>query len=175
MVDENLQIAGIAFSVLSFFIAIFLTFYIKRLDGKQRKRDESFYMTATMKDIQELKDHMINIQDLSECDEPIPSKNAQIEITQKLIKYAEKNKKLIELLISDTRFSMSKWMSLKDTERKDVKGFITTTNWVLDDYLPRTDESKDTQMRRWTNYFNEFEKRKNESSKKMDNLILKYN
>jgi hypothetical protein len=174
MVDENWQIAGIVVSFLSFFTAIFLTFYIRFLDGKQRKRDESFYITATMKDIQQLKDHMINIQDLSECDDPIPNKNAQIEITQKLIGYTEKNKKLIELLISDTRFSMSKWMSLKDAERKDVEGFITNTNWVLDDYLPKIDESKDTQMRRWSNYFKEFEKRKNESSKKMDILISKY-
>lgn len=174
MIDENWQMAGIIASFLGLFISIFLAFYIRHLDGKQRKRDESFYITATMKDIQQLKEHMINIQDISECDDPIPNKEEQIEITQKLINYAERNKKLIELLISDTRFSMSKWMSLKDIERKDVETFITTTNWILDDYLPKLDESQETQRRRWLNYLKEFQERKNRSSKKMDDLILKY-
>lgn len=174
MIDENWQIVGILVSFMAFFTTIFLAFYIRYLDGKQRKRDENFYVTATMKDIQQLKTHLINIQEISECENIIPSMEEQTEVTQKLVNYAEKNKKLMELLISDTRFSMSKWMSLKDVEKTNVENFIETANWVLDYYLPKSDESIHTQKRRLLNYLKEFQERKNKSSEKIDELISKY-
>lgn len=174
MIEESWQIAGIVVSFLSLFVSTGLVIYVRHLDSKQRERDESFYITATMKDIQQLKEHLINIQDISEPIETIPNKEEQIEITQKLINYTEKNEKLIETLILDTRFSMSKWKSLEDIERRHVENFINTTNWVLGDYLPKSDESNETQIRRWSNYFKEFQERKNESSQKIDDLLLKH-
>ena len=80
----------------------------------------------------------------------------------------------MESLIADTRFSMSKWMTLNDIERRNVENFISTTNWVLGDYIPKSNESKETQMRRWSNYFKEFQERKNNSSKKIENLVSQY-
>ena len=174
MVDESWQITGIVVSFLGLFTSIVIAFYLRYLEGKRRERDETFYVTATTKDIQQLKEHLINIQNISESEETNPTKNEQIEITQKLVDYSNKNKKLIELLILDTRFSMSKWMNLSSSEKKDVESFIDTTNWVLINYLPNIDESNKTQIRRWSNYLKEFQKRKNMSSQKIDNLLLKY-
>lgn len=174
MVDEFWQNAGIVVSFLGLFTSIAIAFYLKYLDRQRRKRDETFYVTATTQDIQQLKEHLINIQNISESEEVNPTKDEQIEITQKLVDYSNKNKKLIELLISDTRFSMSKWMSLSSSEKKDVENFIDTTNWVLINYLPNIDENNETQIRRWSNYFEEFQKKKNTSSQKIDKLLLKY-
>ena len=127
-----------------------------------------------MKDIEQLKEHLINIQNISEPSDPIPSKDEQIEITQKLVRYGENNKQIMESLIADTRFSMSKWMTLDDSERRNVENFISTTNWVLGNFIPKSNENKETQMRRWSNYFKEFQERKNKSSTKIDNLVSKH-
>ena len=114
MIDENWQWAAIVVSFLSLFVTIGLVIYVRYLDGKQRQRDEHFYITATMKDIQQLKEHLINIQNISEPNDPIPNKDEQIEITQKLVNYGEENKQIIQSLMADTKFSMSKWMSLEE-------------------------------------------------------------
>ena len=174
MIEDSWQIAGIIASFLGLFTSIGIAIYLKYLSGKQRQRDESFYVTATMKDIQQLKEHLIKIQNISEPSDPIPSKDEKIEIVEKLLDYDKKNRQLIESLIADTRFSMSKWMSLEEIERKNVENFINTTNWVLGDYMPKSEESKDTQIRRWSNYFKEFQERKNKSSSKIENLLLKH-
>ena len=174
MIDENWQWVAIIVSFLGLFATIGLVIYVRYLDGKQRQRDESFYITATMRDIQQLKEHLINIQNISEPSDPIPNKDEQIEIAQKLVNYGEKNKQLMESLMADTKFSMSKWMSLEDVERKNVENFINTANWVLGDYIPKYNESKETQIRRWSNYFKEFQERKNKSSEEINDLILKH-
>ncbi len=174
MIDDSWQIAGIVVSFLSLFVTIGLVMYVRHLDGKQRKRDEQFYITATMKDVLQLKDHLINIQDISESTDSIPDNDEKVEITRKLINYSEKNKKLIESVIADTRFSMSRWMSLDESDRRNVENLIDTTNWVLSNYLPKTDESMETQLRRWSSYLTEFEKRKSMSSQKIEDLISKY-
>ncbi len=174
MIDEGWQWAAIIVSFLSLFATIGLVIYVRFLDGKQKQRDERFYITATMKDIEQLKEHLINIQNISEPSDPIPSKDEQIEITQKLVRYGENNKQIMESLIADTRFSMSKWMTLDDSERRNVENFISTTNWVLGNFIPKSNENKETQMRRWSNYFKEFQERKNKSSKKIDNLVSKH-
>ena len=174
MIDESWQWAAILVSFLSLFVTIGLVMYVRYLDGKQRQRDESFYITATMKDIQQIKEHLINIQNISEPSESIPNKDEQIEIAQKLVSYGEKNKQIMESLMLDTKLSMSKWMNLEDIERKNIENFIKTVNWVLGDYIPKSNESKETQIRRWSNYFKEFQERKNKSSQEIDNLILKH-
>ena len=124
--------------------------------------------------LQQLKEHLINIQNISEPNDPIPNKDEQIEITQKLVNYGEENKQIIQSLMADTKFSMSKWMSLEEIERRNVENFINTTNWVLGDYIPKSNESKETQIRRWSNYSKEFQERKNKSSQEIDSLILKH-
>ena len=174
MIDENLQIAGIVASFLSLLVAVFLTLYIHHLNKEQRKRDETFYVAITMKNIQQLKEHLINIQNISENEMHIENKDEQIEISQRLVDYANKNEKLVESLITDIRFSMGKWMNLEDQERKNIDDFVETVRWVLSDYLPKPNENEETQTRKWSTYFEEFQNRKNESSKKIKNLELKY-
>ena len=66
MIDESWQWAAIIVSFLSLFATIGLVIYVRFLDHKQRQRDERFYITATMKDIEQLKEHLINIQNISE-------------------------------------------------------------------------------------------------------------
>ena len=174
MVDEIWQIIGIVVSFLGIFISIFLVLYIRHLDGKQRERDELFYITITMRYIKQLKEHMIAIQMISEHDGTIPSDDEKVEKVGELMIYTKKNKQLITQLVSDIRFSMSRWMSLKDMERNNVEEFITTINWTLDNYLPKLDENEATQIRRWSNSYDEFYKRKTSSSNKMNELISKY-
>ena len=174
MIDETLQILGILSSFVSLIIAIFLAWYIRHIDGKQRKRDESFYVSTTIKYIQQLQEHLINIQNISESERSIADIDEQIEISQRLVDYANKNEKFIEVLIADTRFSMSKWMNLEDNERKNIENFIENITWVLNNYLPKLDENQETQITRWSTYFEEFQNRKNKSSKKIENLELKY-
>ncbi len=175
MVEESWQIAGIVASFLGLFVAIFLTVYVRQLDNKQRERDESFYRIMTIKDIQQLNEHLINIYDIVESDRDVIDKDQQIEITQQLNRYAKSNARLIEILVTDTKFSMGKWLSLEKTEKEDINHLIETTNWVLDEYLPKSEETIETQQRRWLDYSNEFEKRKSDTSKKVHSLMTKYN
>ena len=175
MVDESWQIAGIIASFLGLFVAIFLTVYVRQLDNKQRERDESFYRIMTIKDIQQLNEHLINIYDIVESDRDVIEKDQQIEITQQLNRYAKRNARLIEILVTNKKCTMGKWLSLEKTEKEDINHLIETTNWVLDEYLPKTDETIETQQRRWLNYSNEFEKRKSDASRKVHSLITKYN
>lgn len=174
LIDDTWQLFGIVSSILSLFLTMCLTFYIQHIDGKQRKRDESFYKITTMKDIQQLKEHLINIQNISESERSIADIDEQIEISQRLVDYANKNEKFIEALIVDTRLSMSKWMNLEDNERRNIESFIENITWVLSNYLPKLDENKETQIIRWSTNFEEFQNRKNKSFKKIENLELKY-
>ncbi len=174
MIDESWQIAGIIASFIGVGITLILTFYVRHLDHKQRERDESFFKAMTIKNIQQLNEHLIKIQDISECDQEIPKAEEQIEIVQELNKYTSRNKRLLESLISDTKLSMSKWRTLDITGKEDINYLIDTTNWVLDEYLPKSDESEDTQKSRFINYLTEFIKRKKNSAEKVNHLIQKY-
>ena len=173
MIDESWQMAGIVASFMGIIISTFLVFYIKHLDKRQRKRDEVFYIATTINNIKQLKTHMINIQVISECDEPV-SEGEEIEIIQRLSDYTQKNRQTIKDLISSIRLSMRRWVSLKDVERNNVEEFITTTNWILDNYLPQSDENEATQIRRRSYSYVEFYNRKNVSSNKINGLISKY-
>ena len=174
MVEESWQIAGIIASFFGVCITIILTFYVRHLDKKQQERDESFFKAMTIKNIQQLNEHLIKIQDISECEEETPKREEQTEIVQELNKYTSRNKRLLESLISDTKFSMSKWPTLDTTGKEDIDYLIETTNWVLDEYLPKSNENEDTQKRRLTDYITEFIKRKKTASEKVNHLIQKY-
>ena len=99
MIDENLQLVGIWFSIVSLFTTLGLAWYIYHLDKKQRERDETFYVTTTMRDIKGLKEHLINIHNISESEEPIPSNDEKIDISQRLAEYTKRNEKIIEVFI----------------------------------------------------------------------------
>ncbi len=175
MVDESLQIAGIVASFVGIGLTLVLTFYIRFLDQKQRKRDESFYQSMTLKNVNQLNEQLIEIQNISESENDIPELEEQTEIVNRLNKYSLRNKRLLESLISDTRFFMSKWLSLPKTEKEDIDYLINTTNWVIDEYLPKSTENENTQKRKLITTFNEFISRKNQVSKKINKITEKYN
>ncbi len=174
MLDEFWQIIGIVVSILGVLGSVGIAFYLKHLDGKRRRREETFYVTTTVGYIQQLKDHLISIQNISEDDDTIPEMEVRAEITRNLVNYGGKNKQQIESLISRTQLSMSNWMSLASSEKRDVESFIATVNWVLENYLPKHDESDETQTRRWSSYLEEFQERKNNSIEKINYLLRKY-
>lgn len=175
MIDESLQISGIIASFVGIGLTLVLTFYVRFLDHKQRKRDESFYKSMTLKNVNQLNEQLIEIQHISESENGIPELEEQTEIVNRLDKYSLTNRRLLESLISDTRFFMSKWLSLPNTEKEDIDYVINTTNWILDEYLPRSTENENTQKRKLISTINEFISRKNKSSEKINKITEKYN
>ena len=166
MIMDAISIAGVTISVC-------LAFYIRHLDKQQRKRDEGFYVTVTIRNVQQLQKHMINIQAISEQSDDYDNEE-QVETTQELAQYAKRNNDIIDRLISDTRFSMSRWMSLETVERSHIEKLVETASWIMQNYLPRPCESEGTQRRRWSTQLEDFQKRKSDSSRKIDELLLKY-
>ena len=174
MVEEWLEITGIVSSFVGIGLSFFLAFYIRYLDKKQRERDESFYKSMTLKNVNQLNEQLIEIQEMSESENDIPELDEQIEIVHRLNVYSSRNKRLLESLISDTRFFMSKWLSLPKTEKENIDYLINTTNWVLDEYLPKSNESENTQKRKLIASLSEFINRKNNASNKINKIIEKY-
>ena len=121
MIMDAISIAGVTISVC-------LAFYIRHLDKQQRKRDEGFYVTVTIRNVQQLQKHMINIQAISEQSDDYDNEE-QVETTQELAQYAKRNNDIIDRLISDTRFSMSRWMSLETVERSHIEKLVETASW----------------------------------------------
>ncbi len=173
--EESLQVAGIVASFVGIGLTIILTFYIRFLGHRQRERDESFYKSMTLKNLNQLNEQLIEIQHISESENDIPELEEQTAIVNRLNKYSSRNKKLLESLVSDTRFFMSKWISLPKSEKEDIDHLINTTNWVLDEYLPKSTENENTQKRKLIATFNEFINKKNEVSKKINTITEKYN
>ena len=173
MNSDPWQMVGIGISITSLLISIFIACYIRHLDKQQRKRDESFYITAAIRDIQQLKEHMISIQAISEQDDDYDD-DEQVETTQELTKYAERNNDAINKLILDTEFSMSRWMSLEPAERASIKKFVKTASWIMQEYLPRSSESEGTKKRRWFMQLEDLQERRSDTSAKIDELLLKY-
>jgi len=69
---------------------------------------------------------------------------------------------------------MSKWISLSKSEKEDIDYLINTTNWVIDEYLPKSTENENTQKRKLIATFNEFIIKKNTASEKINMITEKY-
>lgn len=171
--SEILTFWGSIASMMGLGIMIILTFYVRWLGKKQRETDEQYYRHQTITNIRTMSQHTIDILNISTGED---SRTA-IELednTKELKKYFTNNSVSMRLLIQDCKFTLSKWITLKQEEREKIHYIIDSLQWVLDEYFPDKGNSDKLQQRIWTSQYDELEKKKNVIVQTVDNITTNY-
>lgn len=173
MIDWLADWGAIA-SIIGLIVTVILTFYVRRLDRKQVQKDEQYYRHQTISNIRTITQHIIDVLNIS-TGEDSRTAEEQKDITTELKKYFRNNSISMRLLIQDCKFTLSKWITLKQDERTEIQYIIESLQWVLDKYFPDNENSDELQQRIWTSQYEELEKRKNKVTQTLEIITSDYN
>ena len=171
---EPLSDAGAVAGIAGLIVSIIIAVYIRHLDKKQRISDELYYRHQTLNNIRTISKHIIDILDTSTGEDTRTSQEYENN-TKELKKYFAKNSYNMRLLIQDSKFTLSKWITLKLEGRTEIQHIIDSLDWILETYFPDKGNSDALQQRIWTTHYDELEKRKNKIVEIVSSITTRYN
>lgn len=173
LMSEILNFWGSIASLAGVGITLILTFYVRWLGKRQREIDEQYYRHQTITNIRTMSQHVMDILDIS-TGEDSRSEMELEDNTKELGKYFRNNSVSIRLLIQDCKFTLSKWLTLKQEEREKIQYIINSLQWILDKYFPDKENSNELQQRIWSSHYDELEKKKNVIIQTVENITTTY-
>ncbi|MGI0026335.1 MAG: hypothetical protein ACREAD_00645 [Nitrosopumilaceae archaeon] len=171
---DLLSDSGAWASIAGVGITIFLTVIVFRLANKQRERDEIYYRHQTLSNIRTITKNIIDILNISTGNDTRTTEEYE-DNTKLLKRFFKNNSYTLRLLIQDSKFTLSKWITLKPDERGEIQYIIDSLEWIFDIYFPDKGNSDELQMRIWTTHYSELEKRKNKITETVEVITTKYN
>ncbi|MCH9657223.1 hypothetical protein K0U27_00775 [archaeon] len=174
MVDADLvSIASLIASSVGVIIAFILTFYVVNLNKKQRNSDEIYYRHQTLTNIRTIHNSVGEIFDISTGEDRRTPEEFE-DNTMELKKFFRNNSVNLRLLIQDSKFTLSKWITLKPNERAEIQYIINSMSWTLETYFPEKNNSNELQQRIWTTHYPELETRKERIGEIVLDVTKKY-
>ncbi len=161
MSEHEMGITSLIVGILGIIFTAIVAFWVYRLDKNQRERDQKRYELSTRNHAKILLDNIVKIITLSGADNEFPSKIEQENRTHELRQFVKRNGDYLNRVAQDAEFSLALWLDVTPEEKKDIENIISLCRWTLEKYLPREDESEETQHRKWVSRFAELENRKN--------------
>lgn len=171
---DLLSDSGAWASILGVIVTVILTSIVVRLDKRQRERDEIYYRHQTLTNIRTITKNIIDILDISTGNDTRTPEEYE-DNTVRLKRFFKNNSYTLRLLIQDSKFTLSKWITLQPQERGEIQYIIDSLEWILDTYFPDKGNSDELQMRIWTTHYSELEKRKNKITETVELITTKYN
>lgn len=174
VMGDLLSDSGAWASIAGVIVTVILTYWVIRLDKRQRERDEIYYRHQTLTNIRTIAKNIVDVLDISTGDDSRTPEEYEGN-TIRLKRFFKNNSYALRLLIQDSKFTLAKWVTLKHEERKEIQYIIDSLEWVLDTYFPDKGNSDELQMRIWTTHYTELEKRKNTITETAELITTKYN
>jgi len=171
---DPLSDVGAWSSIIGVGITVILTFYVINLGKKQRESDELYYRHQTLTNIRTISKHVVDILTISTGEDTRTAQEYENN-TNELKKYFKNNSSIMRLLIQDSKFTLSKWITLKPNERTEIQYIIDSLEWVLNTYFPDKGNSDELQQRIWTSQYDELENRKNKIVETVSSITIQYN
>ena len=168
-----LEEAGVYFSIASVFVTIFLTYLVIRFDKSRRKREEEFYESQAKTGIHEILKHFVEVDRISkneltdtdeveELDEP--------HILLNLNRYYKQNRRKMDMLLENTTLALSRWTSLKSTNRTKYNQIIEDFEWLTKEYFS-IEKPDDIQYRMWHNQYKDVTRKRYEIDETLEILL----
>ena len=120
---------GIVSLLVSIFVGILLSLYLRILDKRMRDREESHYKKLIGYNVNNIKDIFVQLSEknIVDTDDTYP---------EKIERYFENNEKFICKLISDTNMCITQWKSIDAKHKTDLENIVKSLEWLITDYCP---------------------------------------